>query len=82
MSNGGVERWRNLKIVVGRWKVESDTLLSFVLGRWNIQVEVFSQAVGLDGIILTKLDGTAKGGMVLAIKEEVEEVIEVRNISE
>ena len=31
------------------------------------QVEYFNQAVGLDGIILTKLDGTAKGGVVIEI---------------
>jgi len=34
------------------------------------QVEVFDEAVELDGIILTKLDGTAKGGVVLAIAGE------------
>ena len=34
------------------------------------QVEYFNDAVGLDGIILTKLDGTAKGGVVVAIKQQ------------
>lgn len=34
------------------------------------QVEYFHEAVGLDGIILTKLDGTAKGGIVVAIKQQ------------
>ena len=34
------------------------------------QVEVFSEAVNLDGIILTKLDGTAKGGVVVAIAKK------------
>ena len=34
------------------------------------QVEYFNEAVGLDGIILTKLDGTAKGGIVVAIKQQ------------
>ena len=34
------------------------------------QVEYFHAAVGLDGIILTKLDGTAKGGIVVAIKQQ------------
>lgn len=32
------------------------------------QVEVFNEAIDLDSIILTKLDGTAKGGVVLAIR--------------
>jgi fused signal recognition particle receptor len=33
------------------------------------QVEVFHSAVPLSGIILTKLDGTAKGGIVVAVKD-------------
>lgn len=36
------------------------------------QVEVFNEAVDIDGIILTKLDGTAKGGVVMAISAEYE----------
>ncbi|MDR2515080.1 MAG: signal recognition particle-docking protein FtsY [Christensenellaceae bacterium] len=35
------------------------------------QARVFQEAARLDGIILTKLDGTAKGGVVLAIREEL-----------
>ncbi len=34
------------------------------------QVEVFNEAIGLDGIVLTKLDGTAKGGVVFAIAKQ------------
>jgi fused signal recognition particle receptor len=33
------------------------------------QAELFNEAVGITGIALTKLDGTAKGGIVLAIKK-------------
>ena len=36
------------------------------------QVEVFNEAVGIDGIILTKLDGTAKGGFVVSMCGELE----------
>lgn len=36
------------------------------------QVEVFKQAVGIDGIILTKLDGTAKGGFIISLSYELE----------
>lgn len=36
------------------------------------QVEIFSEAINIDGIILTKLDGTAKGGVVMAISAEQE----------
>ncbi len=36
------------------------------------QVKVFTDAVGgCDGLIITKLDGTAKGGVVIAIAEEM-----------
>ena len=33
------------------------------------QAEQFREATGITGIVLTKLDGTAKGGVVLAIKD-------------
>ena len=35
------------------------------------QAKAFKEITNLTGIILTKLDGTAKGGIVLAIKDEV-----------
>ena len=35
------------------------------------QAKEFTQAVGCTGIVLTKLDGTAKGGVVLAIAREL-----------
>ena len=34
------------------------------------QAKAFSEVTDITGIVLTKLDGTAKGGIVLAIKEE------------
>lgn len=36
-----------------------------------IQAKTFQQATDVTGIILTKLDGTAKGGIVLAIRKEL-----------
>ena len=36
------------------------------------QVEVFNEAIGIDGIILTKLDGTAKGGFIISLSYELE----------
>ena len=35
------------------------------------QAKSFQEITNITGIVLTKLDGTAKGGIVLAIKEEV-----------
>jgi len=35
------------------------------------QAKIFSEATDVSGIVLTKLDGTAKGGIVLAIRHEL-----------
>ncbi|WP_420853369.1 signal recognition particle-docking protein FtsY [Ruania rhizosphaerae] len=35
------------------------------------QAQVFSEAVDVTGIVLTKLDGTAKGGIVVAVQREL-----------
>ncbi len=52
----------------------SDTLLVIdaTTGQNGIsQAKKFKEITNITGIVLTKLDGTAKGGIVLAIKEEV-----------
>jgi fused signal recognition particle receptor len=36
-----------------------------------VQARVFSQVVDVTGIVLTKLDGTAKGGIVVAVQREL-----------
>lgn len=38
----------------------------------NSQVEAFNKEVGLDGIVLTKLDGTAKGGFIISLSSELD----------
>ena len=35
------------------------------------QARVFDEAVELDGLVLTKLDGTAKGGFVFSLAQEL-----------
>lgn len=35
-----------------------------------MQVKAFKETVDINGLILTKLDGTAKGGVVIGIVEE------------
>ncbi len=35
------------------------------------QAKVFSEAVSITGIVLTKLDGTARGGIVVAIQQQL-----------
>lgn len=35
------------------------------------QAKIFKEATEIDGIVLTKLDGTAKGGVIISIREEL-----------
>ncbi len=42
----------------------------------------FNQAIGLSGIIITKLDGTAKGGVVFAIADKVQVPIRFIGVGE
>jgi fused signal recognition particle receptor len=35
------------------------------------QARVFTDAVGVTGIVLTKLDGTARGGVAIAVEQEL-----------
>jgi fused signal recognition particle receptor len=46
------------------------------------QAALFNEAVGVTGIVLTKLDGTAKGGIVFAIKRELNIPIRLIGIGE
>ena len=52
--------------------VESLLVLDATLGQNGLrQAEVFSQAAQLSGVVLTKLDGTAKGGVALAVVQQL-----------
>jgi fused signal recognition particle receptor len=46
------------------------------------QAKLFSEAVSVDGIVLTKLDGTAKGGIALAIASELKIPVKLIGIGE
>ena len=46
------------------------------------QTKEFRNAAGITGIVLTKLDGTAKGGVVLAIKEELDVPVKYIGVGE
>lgn len=46
------------------------------------QVEHFKAATGITGIVLTKLDGTAKGGIVLAIKNALDVPVKFIGVGE
>ena len=36
-----------------------------------VQAQEFNDALGLDGVIMTKLDGTAKGGIAMAVASKL-----------
>jgi fused signal recognition particle receptor len=46
------------------------------------QAKIFNDAVGITGIALTKLDGTAKGGIVLAINKELDIPVKLIGVGE
>jgi fused signal recognition particle receptor len=46
------------------------------------QARLFSEAIGVDGLILTKLDGTAKGGIALAIASELNIPVKLIGVGE
>ncbi len=53
-------------------KVESLLVLDSTLGQNGLrQAEVFAEAAKLSGVVLTKLDGTAKGGVALAVTQQL-----------
>ncbi|MCX7746503.1 MAG: signal recognition particle-docking protein FtsY [Clostridia bacterium] len=46
------------------------------------QAKIFSESAEINGIVLTKLDGTAKGGIVIAIKSELNIPIKLIGVGE
>jgi len=46
------------------------------------QAKVFKESLGVTGIVLTKLDGTAKGGVVIGIQEELKIPVEYIGVGE
>ncbi|SCJ74765.1 Cell division protein FtsY homolog [uncultured Clostridium sp.] len=71
-----MEELRKINRVIERGYPEADYTAYLVLdattGQNAVQqAKVFSEVAKLDGIILTKLDGSARGGVVLAIRSEL-----------
>lgn len=72
-----MEELKKMARIVGREYPEANFYKYIVLDATTgqnalSQVELFDEAVELDGIILTKLDGSAKGGFVLSLAERME----------
>jgi len=72
-----MEELKKMSRVIGREYPAANRLNFLVLDATTgqnavAQAEVFDEAIDIDGIILTKLDGTAKGGVVIAISAAME----------
>lgn len=53
-------------------RIETLLVLDSTLGQNGLQqAKVFSEAAKISGVVLTKLDGTAKGGIALAVVEQL-----------
>lgn len=63
------------KVIYKKLSREADEILMVIDSTTGqnakIQTATFNEAVGLTGIVLTKTDGTSKGGIVLTIKNEL-----------
>jgi fused signal recognition particle receptor len=71
-----MEELRKVKRVLGRLDPTAPHEVLLVLDGGSgqnalLQARRFKEAVGLSGVVITKLDGTAKGGIVLAIAREL-----------
>jgi len=71
-----MEELRKTKRVLKKLKEEAPHEILLVLDATNgqnalVQAKTFHQALEVTGIALVKLDGTAKGGILVAIAEEL-----------
>ena len=67
-----VTRKRAANMAVGPMPVYVVLVIDAATGQNGLnQALEFNEALGLDGIIMTKLDGTAKGGIAMAVAEKL-----------
>ena len=74
------------KIIIqqsGKEKFETLLVIDSTTGQNGLeQARVFNEIVDLSGIILTKFDGTAKGGIIFPISEELKKPIKFIGVGE
>ncbi|MCH9669626.1 MAG: signal recognition particle-docking protein FtsY [Actinomycetia bacterium] len=71
---GLMDELGKVKRVVGRRAVVDEVLLVLdaTIGQNSLpQARVFAEVVDITGVVLTKLDGTAKGGIVFRVQQEL-----------
>ncbi len=71
-----VEELKKIRRVIAREQPgaphETLLVLDATTGQNGLQqAKIFKDATDIDGIVLTKLDGTAKGGVIISIQEEL-----------
>lgn len=68
---------------IGHSRYESILVIDGTTGQNGLtQAKVFNEATKLTGFIVTKLDGTAKGGIVFSISEEIKKPIKYIGVGE
>ena len=73
-KTGLMDELGKVKRVVGRRAVVDEVLLVLdaTIGQNSLpQARVFAEVVNITGLVLTKLDGTAKGGIVFRVQQEL-----------
>ena len=75
-QGGLMDELRKIKRVIGKIDPDAphETLLVIDAGMGQNAIEqarVFHEAVSVDGLVLTKLDGTARGGVVFTIAQQL-----------
>lgn len=71
-----MDELKKVKAVIEREAADAEILTLLVMDATTgqnglAQAKAFASHIGLNGIVLTKLDGTAKGGIVIAVSREM-----------
>ena len=82
-----VEEIKKIRRIIGREQAgaphETLLVLDATTGQNGLQqARVFKEALDITGIVLTKLDGTAKGGIVVGIQEELDIPVQYIGVGE
>ena len=82
-----MEELKKIKRIVEREAnnatIETFLVLDATTGQNGLtQARLFNEALDIDGLILTKLDGTARGGIVIAIVDELAIPIKLVGVGE
>ena len=82
-----IEELKKIRRVIGREQSgaphETLLVLDATTGQNGLQqARVFKQATDITGIVLTKLDGTAKGGVIIGIQEDLDVPVQYIGVGE